>query len=220
LTATGAGAAQFGNSFTPQILNSESYFGLGWLYKWAVSSTHYVQLTGSTVSIVNENPIWQKPLAPLAQLSYDAPAGAITFTDLTTTTAISGASGPLILNGTLYIAPLNSGPVTISGTGISYAGTGFDAPVASFVANATTEVWTWIDTRGSTVKLTHVLTNGNYQLQLTALGDLPFFSSVASLASLGISVDTEAKTATFDSAALTNNNTGTSISASGTLSIP
>ncbi|MDO8988399.1 MAG: fibronectin type III domain-containing protein [Sideroxyarcus sp.] len=220
LAASGAGAAQFGNSFAPTTLASVDYFGLSWQYKWEISSTLHVQTSGSTVTITNGNPIWQKPLAPLDQLSYDATTGTITFTNLTTTTALGGASGPLILNGTLYIAPLNSGPVSLSGTGTIYTGTGFDAPVAVFAATATTETWTWIDMRGTRLKLTHVLTNGNYQLQMTGLGDTPFLSSIASLATLGIAIDSNAKTVTFTDTAATNNSTGTSVLLSGTLSIP
>lgn len=220
LAATGAGAAQFGSSFAPSTLTSVDYFGLSWQYKWSISSTQYVLLDGSTVTIINANPTWQKPLAPLAQLSYDATAGTITFTDLTTTTAVGGATSPLVLNGTLYIAPLNSGPVSLSGTGTSYTGTGFDAPAAAFASTATVETWTWTDIRGTKLKLTHVLTNGNYQLQITGLGGTPFLSSIASLATLGIAIDSNAKTVTLSNTAATNNNTGTSVTLGGTLSIP
>lgn len=220
LTASNNGAAQFGASFAPTSLDSVADIGLGWQYKWSVSATHFVQLNGSTVTILNGNPTWQKPLAPTDQLAFDAVNGTLTFTNLTTTTAVGGASGPLVLNGTLNLTPLNSGPITLAGTGVNYTGSGFNSPVATFAATATAEVWTWQDARGTTMKLTHVLTTGNYQLSFTGMGATPYLSAMGSLNALGIVIDAGAKTATFTNTSIANNNTSTSVTVNGALTMP
>jgi len=194
--------------------------GLGWKYQWLVSTTHFVQLDGSTVTINNGNLTWQKPLAPTVQLAFNAVNGTVSFTDLTTTTAVGGASGPLVLNGTLNVTPLNSGPITLAGTGVNYTGSGFDSPVATFVSTGLVEVWTWQDARGTTMKLTHLLTNGNYQLSFTGMGALPYLSSQTSLSTLGIAINNGTKKVTFTNTSITNNNTSTSVAVSGELSIP
>lgn len=220
LTASDNGSTQFGASFAPTSMDSVADIGLGWQYKWSVSATHFIQLNGSTVTILNGNPTWQKPLAPPAQLAFDAVNGTLSFTNLTTTTAVGGSSGPLVLNGTLNLTPLNSGPITLTGTGVNYTGSGFASPVATFAATATAEVWTWQDARGTTMKLTHVLTTGNYQLSFTGMGATPYLSSMGSLNALGISIDTNGKTVTFSNTSIANNNTSTAATVNGIVSIP
>jgi hypothetical protein len=220
LTASNSGAAQFGTGFAPTTFTSTPS-GLGWVYEWSVSATHQVRLVGSTVLIIKGDFIWQRSLAPTAQLTFDAVNGTVSFKDLTATVSVSGgAQTPLVLNGTLRLPPINSGPVTISGTGTSFTGTGFNSPVATYVDGGLVRVWTWQDSRGATLTLSHNLVTDNYSMNYTGMAAAPFLSSTGKLPALGIAIDSSKKTVTLTNVIVANNNTRTSVTLNGVLSIP
>lgn len=219
VSVTGSGAAQYATTFTPASLQPITS-GSSTSFKWIDTNSLTVMVAGMTVSATNGNQQWQQLPASSAELSFDAVAGSITFNNLTTTSATGGATGALTLNGTLNIAPLNSGPVTIAGADTAHAGSGFNSPVATFKSANGMEDYGWLDARGTGMVMSKVVADGSYMLIFSGLGGSSFVNMGASAAAIGITVDTAAKTATFSNTSLMNTLNGNTIILNGTLSLP
>jgi len=195
-------------------------------YSWSIgsgSSAWYILLGGSNIITSTSNVgSWQKNsiLSGLqsAGITMDMPKGKIQFNNVTLTPQ-GPYSGEMILNGTLNVPPAVGTSVTISGTGTSEAGTGFNAsaPATPFVlpvGSATKSQFTW-NNHGIELSVTYYST-GDVLASLTNMAG-PSWSTTRAKGT--VAVDTANKTVTMTNLTIAGQSpTTTSITLNGTLS--
>lgn len=161
-----------------------------------------------------------------AGVTVDLVNGSVRFSNVTLNRS-AGASGSLVLDGSLTVPAQTGTALVFGGDGRSWVGAGMDAPAAagvdSAVGSATKTTHTWTSALGTEVSLAITRLNGainNTQLQVTSAFGSAWIRTVngATLPE-GLTLDAAAKSVRFDNVSLPDNGLGGGLFLTGTLPI-
>lgn len=220
----GIAGAAVPSAFNPTAYGTHPTAAVSWSMPGG-ATPWYVSINGHVVTSGSAFGAWQKQvvLAGVESLgvSFDLPNGHITFTNVSLPPFSVAQTGTMTLNGTLNVPPATGSAVTITGTGTHAAGTGLDAPSASWqtflIGSTTKNIYTWNGGKGVSIQLDSY-SNGLKTVTLTNSAG-PSWRILDAGAT--VNVNTSAKTVTFSTASLSGiSPTTSSITLNGTLTLP